>query len=162
MEDEEARRLLASRVAGEDSDATVQDSQEAPFDIVENQDKPVHMVHVRDYQAHDQSTRKDQELLLTFLDQPSILSREIPSDSRESVLPPVTSFERAYRKGGSLLADGVAGGKRKAVFYHPVTSRSQLRVQRRKVSLSFCLYLHKLTLKRRMISVHPSTGMPYL
>lgn len=130
-ENKEAARLVRSRLVGETSDAFHSESLDTAFDVVESSDQSIHMGHKRDYQAHDETNRQDQELVFSFLDRPSTVlhdeAQEIASEN--GTLPPATQYERSFRQKNIGEPSG------KVVYYHPVSTRAQLRVQRRKVSL---------------------------
>lgn len=125
-QDEEADRLLRSRLEGDLRDEEVQDVTESdPFDVRYGEEvEKVRLNFVRDYEPHDESIRKDQELVFTFID-----------GQGHGQLPPAARFEQSFRNKRSTngTVNG-SGDERKVVYYHPVSTRASLRVRRRRVS----------------------------
>lgn len=123
LEDEESKRATRMRAVGMSGDAEKQDAEEAPFDTEQSEEDGVLLGHVRDYEAHDESTRKDQELILTFID-------DVASGEH---LPPVVQFERSYRQTSESEADSKVD-QTGVVYYHPVSLRASMRVKRRRAN----------------------------
>lgn len=125
-QDEETGKLLKSRLEGDTRDEEVQDLNESdPFDVrYSNDAEKVHLYFIRDYEPHDESVRKDQEVVFTFID-----------GQGHGQLPPAARFEQSFRnKRASNGATNGFADRRKVVYYHPVSTRASLRVRRRRVS----------------------------
>lgn len=133
IENAESERLIQSRKEGQDSDAQEQDVVEAPFDTEDNEQPPFQLAHSKDYEAHDETNRKDQELILTYID------TETQNDGegiKGGNLPAVSRFENSYRlqEGTNAETNGNSANQDKVIYYHPVTSRAALRVRRRRAN----------------------------
>lgn len=136
-EDEETERLVKRRREGEATDGEVQDLAEVDaFDVqYDDEDERVHLNYTRDYEPHDETSRKDQELVFTFIDGGS-------SDSagNRGQLPPAVFFEHKFRSKRPLRSNGTVNGAANpskspgVVYYHPISTRASLRVRRRRVS----------------------------
>lgn len=94
------------------------------------------MALLRDYETHDESMRKDQELIVSFLTGPSRIERDDANgagpeagEANNGVLPPLTAYEKSFQ---TKRGDAVRGGN--VALYHPVSMRASLRVKRRRVS----------------------------
>jgi RNA polymerase II-associated factor 1 len=133
-QDDQTRKLLEIRKEGDARDGHVQDLVESdPFEVhYDEEDQRVHMNHVRDYEPHDESNRKDQEVVFTFID-----SQDSKSQGH---LPPITQFEQSFRRKRPAPNNGVSNGsaasssRKSVVYYHPVSTRASLRVRRKRVS----------------------------
>lgn len=133
-QDDQTRKLLKSREEGDARDGQVQDLADSdPFEVhYDEEDQRVHMNHVRDYEPHDESNRKDQEIVFTFID-----SQDSKSQGH---LPPVAQFEQSFRNRIVTISNGASNGtapttsRKNVVYYHPVTTRASLRVRRKRVS----------------------------
>ncbi|PWN36034.1 uncharacterized protein FA14DRAFT_51150 [Meira miltonrushii] len=133
IENAESVRLIQSRKEGQHTDAQEQDVVEAPFDTEESEQPPVQLAHSKDYEAHDETNRKDQELILTYIDTESQNDGE---GVKGGTLPAVSRFENNYRlhEGANAETNGNSGNQDKVIYYHPVTSRAALRVRRRRAN----------------------------
>ena len=132
-EDEETERLVKRRREGEAKDGELQDLAEVDaFDVqYDDEDERVHLNYTRDYEPHDETSRKDQELVFTFIDGGS---------SNRGQLPPAVLFEHKFRSKRPLHSNGTVNGAAtpskspSVVYYHPISTRASLRVRRRRVS----------------------------
>ncbi|MCO5555818.1 hypothetical protein L7F22_009363 [Adiantum nelumboides] len=135
IENAESVRLIQSRKEGQEVDAQEQDIVEAPFDTEESEQTPFSLAHTKDYEAHDESNRKDQELIFTYIDTESQNDGE---GVKGGSLPAVSRFENSYRlqEGSKADTNGNAShnAQDKVIYYHPVTSRAALRVRRRRAN----------------------------
>jgi hypothetical protein len=137
-EDEETAKLIKSRETGAAKDGQVEDLEEAdPFDVQYGDDsEKVHLNHIRDYEPHDETSRKDQELVFTFI---SGDKEGFNAEVDRGLLPPAVHFERSFRNQqtptASRASNGVKPSAKNVVYYHPVSARASLRVRRRRVSV---------------------------
>lgn len=136
-EDEATAKLLSSRKLGSATDGEVFDTAEVdPFEVNYHEDEEkTHFNYTRDYEPHDEISRKDQEIVLTFIEK----TEEGQSTQSQGELPPIVHSERQYRRKHNKHKDGMSNGSastskaRNVAYYHPVDTRVSLRVRRRKV-----------------------------